>query len=80
MSVTPVAVGLMASFLSAVSLLGISGENYTFGTHYAVINFSYLLATPFAAYLYLPVFFKLGATSAFEVRFKNACLVMFYFS
>ena len=67
MSVPTVSIGLMASYLSAVSLLGVSSENYVHGTQYAVINFSYGLATPFVAYLYLPVFFKLGATSAFEV-------------
>lgn len=66
MSATPVAIGLMVSFLSAVSLLGVSSENYVYGTQYAVVNLGYGLATPFAAYLYLPVFFKLQATSAFE--------------
>lgn len=68
MRVTPVAIGLMVSYLSAVSLLGVSSENYVYGTQYAVINISYGLATPFAAYFYLPVFYKLHATSAFEVK------------
>lgn len=68
MSVAPVAFGLLASFLSAISVLGVSAENYTFGTHYAIINIAYILGTPVAAYLYMPVFFKLGATSSFEVR------------
>jgi len=71
MRVIPVAIGLMVSYLSAVSLLGVSSENYVYGTQYAVINISYGLATPFAAYFYLPVFFKLNATSAFEVKSIN---------
>ncbi|KAG7203383.1 hypothetical protein KM043_013454 [Ampulex compressa] len=71
MQVTPIAVGLMVSYLSAVSLLGVSSENYTYGTQYATINLSYALATPFVAYFYLPVFFKLGATSAFEYLQKR---------
>ncbi|XP_012253667.2 putative sodium-dependent multivitamin transporter isoform X1 [Athalia rosae] len=66
MGATPVAIGLMVSFLSAISLLGVSSENYVYGTQYAAVNVGYVIATPFAAYLYLPVFFKLQATSAYE--------------
>lgn len=71
MGVAPVAIGLMVSYLSAVSLLGVSSENYVYGTQYAVINISYGLATPFVAYLYMPVFFKLGNASAFEYLYKR---------
>lgn len=67
MRTAPVAIGLMVSFLSAVSLLGVSSENYVYGTQYAIVNLGYVIATPFAAYLYLPVFFKLQATSAYQV-------------
>lgn len=52
--------------MSAVTVLGVSNENYQFGTQFVVINISYILATPIAAYLFLPVFFKLQATSAYE--------------
>lgn len=54
--------------MSAITLLGVSMENYQYGTLFVVINLSYGLATPIAAYLYLPVFFKLQATSAYEVN------------
>lgn len=74
MQVIPVAIGLMVSYLSAVSLLGVSSENYVYGTQYAVINISYGLATPFAAYFYLPVFFKLDTASAFEVKNVNTIM------
>lgn len=67
MSITPVAFSLMASFMSAITLLGVSSENYTYGAQFIVINISYGIFTPVAAYLYLPVFFKLQATSAYEV-------------
>ncbi|KAJ3656767.1 hypothetical protein Zmor_015816 [Zophobas morio] len=66
MSIIPVAFSLMASFMSAITLLGVSSENYTFGIQFIVINISYGIFTPVAAYLYLPVFFKLQATSAYE--------------
>lgn len=66
MSIWPVSFSLMASFMSAVTLLGVSMENYQFGTLFVIINISYGLATPIAAYLYLPVFFKMQAASAYE--------------
>lgn len=61
-----VACSLMASFMSAITLLGVSMENYKFGSIFVVINISYGLATPVAAYLFLPVFYQLQATSAYE--------------
>lgn len=67
MPIMPVAFSLMASFMSAITLLGVSSENYTFGFQFIVINISYGIFTPVAAYLYLPVFFRLQATSAYEV-------------
>lgn len=76
MRVTPVAIGLTVSYLSAVSLLGVSSENYVYGTQYAVINLAYGLATPFVAYFYMPVFLKVGTASAFEVRSRR--VIRFY--
>ncbi|KAJ6635574.1 putative sodium-dependent multivitamin transporter [Pseudolycoriella hygida] len=70
-SIWPVSFSLMASFMSAITLLGVSMENYQYGTLFVVINISYGLATPIAAYLYLPVFFKLQATSAYEYLEKR---------
>jgi solute carrier family 5 (sodium-coupled monocarboxylate transporter), member 8/12 len=67
MSILPVSFSLMASFMSAITLLGVSNENYMFGTQFIVINLSYGMATPIAAYYYLPVFYKLQGTSAYGV-------------
>lgn len=71
MHIAPVAFSLMASFMSAITLLGVSSENYTFGIQFIVINISYGLFTPVAAYLYLPVFFQLQATSVYEYLEKR---------
>lgn len=81
MSIAPVAFSLMASFMSAITLLGVSSENYNYGLQFIVINISYGLATPLAVYLYLPVFFRLQATSAYEVSNKKAvkCRWLCYF-
>ncbi|XP_011309839.1 putative sodium-dependent multivitamin transporter [Fopius arisanus] len=71
MGVTTIAIGLMVSLLSAVSLLGVSSEIYVHGTHYLVIVLGYAIATPVIAYYYLPVFFNLGDTSAFQYLEKR---------
>jgi len=67
MPVWPVAFSLMASFMSAVTLLGISNENYMHGTMFVLINLGYGLGTPIATYLFLPVFYNMRVTSAYEV-------------
>lgn len=67
MNIIPVGIALVVSFMSAITLLGVSAENYTYGTQFAVINLSYLIGTPIVCYGFLPVFFKLQATSAYEV-------------
>ncbi|XP_060858651.1 putative sodium-dependent multivitamin transporter isoform X2 [Metopolophium dirhodum] len=71
-SVVPVAFSLMASFVTAISMFGLSSEVYTRGTQFSVIIIAYIIATPVIGYLYLPVFFKLGNLSLYEyleVRF-----------
>lgn len=67
MSKWMVCVSLMTSFMSAVTILGVSAENYQYGTLFVIINLSYIVTMPIAAYIFLPVFFKLGTTSVYEV-------------
>ena len=69
MSFIPVAFSLMASFMSSITLLGVSAENYMYGTQFVVINLAYIIGTPLAAYFYLPVFYKLQNASVYKVNF-----------
>ncbi|XP_017758968.1 PREDICTED: putative sodium-dependent multivitamin transporter [Eufriesea mexicana] len=71
MNIIPVGIALVVSFMSAITLLGVSAENYTYGTQFVVINLSYLIGTPIVCYGFLPVFFKLQATSAYEYLEKR---------
>ncbi|XP_033222167.1 putative sodium-dependent multivitamin transporter [Belonocnema kinseyi] len=71
MNFLPIGMALMVSFMSAVTLLGVSSENYRFGTQFVVINISYFIGTPIVCYGFLPVFFKLQATSAYEYLEKR---------
>lgn len=66
MSFLPVAFSLMASFMSAITILGVSSENYMYGTQFVVINLAYVIGTPIVAYVYLPVFYRLKALSVYE--------------
>ncbi len=66
----PVAMSIMASFTSAVSVLGFPLEMYRFGSMYIIIGASYIFTQAFAALVYVPFFHKLKITSAYEV-FSN---------
>ncbi|XP_023341743.1 putative sodium-dependent multivitamin transporter isoform X2 [Eurytemora carolleeae] len=66
MSVLPVAFSLMASFMSAITLLGVTQENYSYGTQFVCINLAYVLSTPVAAYIFLPVFYNLKSPSVYK--------------
>lgn len=66
MTTFPVAMSLIASFMSAITLLGTPSEVYQFGFLYWLVGFSYFLVMPAAAYLYFPVFHEIQVTSAYE--------------
>jgi hypothetical protein len=59
---------IMASFTSAVSILGFALEMYRFGSMYLLIGMSYFITQPFAAAVYVPFFHRLKITSAYEVK------------
>jgi Na+/proline symporter len=67
MSTFPVAMSLIASFMSAITLLGTPAEIYQYGTMYWLVALSFFLVMPATNYLYLPIFYRLQVTSAYEV-------------
>lgn len=66
--ILPVAFSLMASFVSAIMMFGLSAEIFSRGTQFSIVFISYIIATPIIGYVYLPVFFKLGNLSLYEVN------------
>ncbi|XP_019638104.1 PREDICTED: sodium-coupled monocarboxylate transporter 1-like [Branchiostoma belcheri] len=66
MSVPPVAMSLLASFMSAITVLGTPAEVYTYGTMFWMFWITYMIMVMVSAHFYLPVFFDLGVTSAYE--------------
>ncbi|PRD31107.1 UNVERIFIED_CONTAM: sodium-dependent multivitamin transporter [Trichonephila clavipes] len=67
MSILPVAFSLMASFLSAITVIGVPAEMYRFGINLAYLNIGYVIGMVVTAYISLPVFFELNASTAYEV-------------
>ncbi|GFT24651.1 putative sodium-dependent multivitamin transporter [Nephila pilipes] len=71
MSILPVAFSLMASFLSAITVIGVPAEMYRFGIHLAYLNIGYVVGMVVTAYVSLPVFFELNASTAYEYLDKR---------
>ena len=75
MGALPVSLSMLASFMSAITVLGTPAEMYKYGTMYCMVWIGYLIMIPMAAYLFLPVFYNLKLTSVFEVRDLGVCVI-----
>ncbi|KAJ8952509.1 hypothetical protein NQ318_003305 [Aromia moschata] len=62
----PVALSLIASYVSGVTILGTPSEVYNFGTQYWFIVIAIWFSGLVVAYVYLPVFLKLQVNSSYE--------------
>lgn len=79
MSVLPVAFSLMASFASAIGMLGFSAENYLFGFHLAFFSVVTIVGTFIVIYVYHPVFYNMQITTVYEYldrRFGKATRIL----
>lgn len=78
MSCLPVALSLLATFQSAVAILGVPSEIYRYGTQYWFLGCSYFLGLLIPAHIFIPVFYRLHLTSAYEyleLRFNKTVRV-----
>lgn len=66
MGFLPVALSLLATFQSAVAILGVPAEIYRFGTEYWFLGCSYFLGLLIPAHVFIPVFYRLQITSTYE--------------
>lgn len=71
MNFIPVSMSLLASFMSAITLLGTPAEMYNYGTMYWWIGLSYAGAVGLSAHVYVPVFYRLKLTSCYEYLEKR---------
>nr|XP_046268766.1 solute carrier family 5 member 6 [Scatophagus argus] len=70
----PVSLSLIASFQSAVAIIGVPAEIYTHGTQYWFIGCAYVLGLLIPAHVFIPVLYRLRLSSAYqylELRFSK---------
>ncbi|KAK0423747.1 hypothetical protein QR680_008307 [Steinernema hermaphroditum] len=77
MPIIPVAMSLLATFLSGITLLGTPAEIFKRGLLWALMYYSAVLAFAISGYFFVPIFYNLKLTSVFEyleVRFHSRLL------
>lgn len=75
MGCLPVSLSLIASFQSAVAIIGVPAEIYIHGTQYWFIGCAYVLGLLVPAHVFIPVLYRLKLSSAYEyleLRFSKA--------
>lgn len=75
----PVAMSILASHISGISLLGIPTEVFHYGSQYAACMITSILTAIITSCLFLPVFYKLQLTSTFEyleIRFTRPVRIL----
>ncbi|KAH3819022.1 hypothetical protein DPMN_120752 [Dreissena polymorpha] len=63
----PVAMSLLSSFISAITILGTPAEVYVYSTMYWWISVAMVITALGAGQIFIPIFYKLGITSVFQV-------------
>nr|XP_022319757.1 sodium-dependent multivitamin transporter-like [Crassostrea virginica] len=66
MNPIPGALSLLASFMSAITILGTPAEMYNYTTMYYWIGLSYFFMAFDATHVFMPVFYRLRVRSAYE--------------
>ena len=67
LGVLPVTMSMLMSFVSAIMVLGLTAEMYTYGILQWFFIIGILLADILAAILFVPLLYPLNITSSFEV-------------
>ncbi|XP_065070595.1 sodium-coupled monocarboxylate transporter 1-like [Rhopilema esculentum] len=67
----PISISLLASFLSAIALMGIPSEIYTYGIQYLITYLSFVAMLLLSAMIYAPIFYQTKVTSANEYLEKR---------
>eukprot|EP00112_Aurelia_sp_Birch-Aquarium-sp1_P003761 Seg1422.13 transcript_id=Seg1422.13/GoldUCD/mRNA.D3Y31 product="Sodium-coupled monocarboxylate transporter 2" protein_id=Seg1422.13/GoldUCD/D3Y31 len=67
----PISISLLASFVSAVALMGIPSEIYTYGIEYFITYLSFVAMLMLSAQVYAPIFYQTKVTSANEYLEKR---------
>lgn len=66
MKTIPIAISLVASQLSGLSLMTIPSEIYTFGINYVFLTISLVFVIPVLSYLVIPVFYQNNISNCYD--------------
>uniref|UniRef100_A0A3P9IT77 Solute carrier family 5 member 8 n=1 Tax=Oryzias latipes TaxID=8090 RepID=A0A3P9IT77_ORYLA len=77
----PVSMSLTASTMSAIAVLSNPAEVYRFGAIFGLFCVSYFLGAVITSEIFLPVFYRLGFTSTYEVSlvFRMWAIIFVFF-
>ena len=67
----PVAMSLVSTFISAITILGTPSEVYVHSTMYWWLCAGLFICATGSACIFVPIFYNLGITSVFEVRYSR---------
>ncbi|XP_065070850.1 sodium-coupled monocarboxylate transporter 1-like [Rhopilema esculentum] len=67
----PISISMLATFVSAIALMGIPSEVYTYGIQYLITVLSFVIMLSVGALVYAPIFYKTQVTSANEYLEKR---------
>ncbi|XP_042352846.1 sodium-coupled monocarboxylate transporter 1 isoform X2 [Plectropomus leopardus] len=79
MTAVPVAMSLTASFMSGITVIGTPTEAYRFGAAFWIFGFAYAIMSTITAEIFVPLFYRLGITSAYEyleMRFSRTIRII----
>ncbi|XP_068451115.1 sodium-coupled monocarboxylate transporter 1 [Clinocottus analis] len=79
MTAVPVAMSLTASFMSGITVIGTPTEAYRFGAAFWLFGFAYAIMSAITAEIFVPLFYRLGITSAYEyleMRFSRSLRIL----
>ncbi|XP_066587746.1 sodium-coupled monocarboxylate transporter 1-like [Prorops nasuta] len=79
MSIFPISMSLIASYISGIAILGLPAEMYVYGTQLWAVVIADSFVSLTMVVVYLPVFYKLQITSSYkylELRFNHVVRLM----
>ena len=68
----PVSISILVSFLSAITLLGLPGEIYSYGTQFYLTMIGYVIICSVVSTVFVPMFRRINITCVHEVRFSHS--------
>lgn len=81
LGVLPLSLSILASMVTAIGIVGFTAHFYVYGMHLLWASVTVFVLVPFISRVIIPLIYKLGITSVFQVRlsagnherWRNSC-------